>query len=621
MRFNATNATECDKNHRLGRAPHWQIATIGLGLAGIAVCLVMGTGRGTGVVRWVLIGAAGLLAVIPPITRTIASLLDQIREPSPGRRAHMAVTIGVLAAGYFVLTAFNQDRDFFPKTHDDCSYAIGMQMAARGRLWMPAHPLADFFDTFYVLVRPVYASQYFPGTAMLYAPAVWLHWPTWVMPVLSAGAVVGLMYRVVTDLVDGVAGALAALWITSLSWFRMLSILLMSQVPELLFGLLMVWAWLRWRSSRRAGWLLLIGAAAGWAAITRPVDALCFALPIGVAIAMNLWRQPGRYWLAAAALILVAATPFLVVQLVFDKGVTGHWLETPFKFYLDRNAPGSGFGFHPFDPSLRAESSPPQKQDYYQQWVVPFIQRHQPGTVVRAWAGRYLPMILDVTMPARLLLPLAMVGLLGLANRKRWVLGATLPLFVALYFFYTIFLEHYAIALVPAIALLAVLGIGALARAWPRFAEQIRAAGVAVIVISCITSLWEVNRWITPSKHPDQRVSDETFRSPVLRAINEDYPASPDFHKPAVVLFRYHPGDNYFEEPVYNWDVAWPDDAAIVRAHDLGPQRDREIVKYYAARQPQRAFYLFDAKSSDPMKYLGTGSDPASVLTKLNDSH
>ena len=47
--------------------------------------------------------------------------------------------------------------------------------------------------------------------------------------------------------------------------------MLMSHQVLLLVGLLMVWAYLRWRRERRLRWALLIGAFAGFGAITRPV--------------------------------------------------------------------------------------------------------------------------------------------------------------------------------------------------------------------------------------------------------------------------------------------------------------------------------------------------------------
>ena len=39
-----------------------------------------------------------------------------------------------------------------------------------------------------------------------------------------------------------------------------------------------------------------------------------------------------------------------------------------------------------------------------------------------------------------------------------------------------------------------------------------------------------------------------------------------------------------------------PDDAPIIRVHDLGPVRNLELLSYYLKRQPDRHVYLFDRK-------------------------
>src|SRR6185312_2794184 len=81
---------------------------------------------------------------------------------------------------------------------------------------------------------------------------------------------------------------LVSLLVLATSMFRVYSTMVMAQIPVMLLGLLMAWAWLRWRGERKAGWAVAIGAFAGWAAITRPVDALAFALPIGIAMLIDL---------------------------------------------------------------------------------------------------------------------------------------------------------------------------------------------------------------------------------------------------------------------------------------------------------------------------------------------
>ena len=536
--------------------------------------------------RWLAVAAAVGMSLVPPVRQGSTRLLDRIRTPSPRAAERAALLIAFLSAAYFLVTALVQDRDLFIKTHDEGSYAIQMQMLARGRLWMPQHPLADFFDTFYVLVRPVYASQYFPGTALMCAPGVWLGWPTWLLPLLASGAIVGLVYRIVTETVDGVAGALAALLMASLGWFRMLSILLFSQVPMLLLGLLMVWAWLRWRRSNRTGWLAAVGAFAGWGAITRPADALCFALPVGAAIAWDLRRRSKLDWGAATALLVAGAVPFLALQLRFNHGVTGSLLRSPFQLYAQRDFPQTQFGFPRYDPAVRPASTLPQKQELYEQWAVPYVKLHQPDRIAGAWAGRWLPMTFGVALPARVLLVPAVVGLLGLGTAPRRVLALTVPLFVLAYVPHTFFLEHYAVVVAPAVLLCVVLGFRALEETWPRLRETIAAGSAAGVVALSLSSLHELN----PS------IDDETFRSPMLRFVNEDLPYFSDLRKPAVVLFRYAPGENPIEEPVYNFTVASPDDAPIIRAHDLG-DRNREIFEYYARVQPDRTFYRFDRKT------------------------
>src|SRR5207302_313471 len=70
-------------------------------------------------------------------------------------------------------------------------------------------------------------------------------------------------------------------------------------------------------------WLLLIGACSGWAAITRPVDALILAIPVGVALLIDLGRATWPTRIRSLALPILAAIPFLAIQATLNRGVTG----------------------------------------------------------------------------------------------------------------------------------------------------------------------------------------------------------------------------------------------------------------------------------------------------------
>ncbi|MDB5333384.1 MAG: Dolichyl-phosphate-mannose-protein mannosyltransferase [Phycisphaerales bacterium] len=250
---------------------------------------------------------------------------------------------------------------------------------------------------------------------------------------------------------------LAAFVLVSLNWFRTYSILLTSHVPVLLFGLILVWAWLRWREDQRLRWALLMGVAAGWAAITRPADALVYAVPVGVAIAWELLKRRPRRWPAVPALLLAEATPFLVLQVVFEMGVTGHPFRSPYGYYLDRDQPNSSFGFHRYDPSAQPVSTLPQKRESYDHWC-PYLAAHTPAHVPELWVRHWLPMMADTTTQCRVLIAFIPIALLGLRDRRRGVLLATLPLFVAIYCFNPIFLEHYPLLVIPVVIFSILLG-------------------------------------------------------------------------------------------------------------------------------------------------------------------
>ena len=56
-----------------------------------------------------------------------------------------------------------------------------------------------------------------------------------------------------------------------------------------------------------------------------------------------------------------------------------------------------------------------------------------------------------------------------------------------------------------------------------------------------------------------------------MQRVRNDVPALPEseLRRPAVFLFRWGPGQNVQEEPVYNTGVVWPDDAPILFAHAI----------------------------------------------------
>ena len=557
-----------------------------------------------------LVGLVGFVAVVAAVRPSALSMPLAAADRTLGRHRFVAsLVVTAITAVYLLATARGQGRPLHPYVHDEFSYLIQAHQFARLRGWMPAHPLASFFDSFQLIDAPVYASAYFPGTALLYVPGIWLGLPPYVTSVLVAAVVAGLLFHVAVGLLDGPAAVAAVLLLWTDGRYRTLSVMTLAQMPLLMWGLAATVAWLRWRVGRAHRWALAIGGCLGMAAITRPLDALCFAIPIGLDV--FAWAAPshGRPARADPAgtggtpvrrtawtllWIASAAVPCLLLQLSLNRGITGHWTQTPFRMYADRDYPGTSYGFHPFDPAARPQSSLPQKRALYAEYR-PVVADHTVASAVdnlfRPHATGLSPARVELTLvrlpsqPLPLLLPLVPVALAGLTRRRAVVL-ATVPLFLLLYVGYVFFFPHYTLVVAPAVVLAVVIGAEQVPPLLPAAARR-RARGAVPIILAGLAVAG------LPQFDPGTR--DELFDAPLIADV--DRQLATIAHRPAVVLFAYDPRRNTNEEPVYNADVAWPDDAPIVRAHDLGPARAAQLFAYYAARQPGRFAYRYDERT------------------------
>jgi 4-amino-4-deoxy-L-arabinose transferase-like glycosyltransferase len=532
---------------------------------------------------------AAALAGAPTTRAAVTRALDRVRDPSPRQRWITAAIVFVVSVAYMGFTAWQQDRDLIPKFHDEHMHLVQMRHLAHGKLWTRPHELAEFFETFHVFVTPVYASVYFPGTALMYLPAVWLKLPFWLLPLLvAAGGGAAMSYRVTAELIDGVAGLLAALMVVSLQWFRYLSLMVMSHSVMLLLGLLILWSWLRWRRAHSLRWAAGLGAFVGWAAITRPVDAICYTAPVALAMLLDFRNLSPKRIALTIACAIASAAPFLALQVIENIGITGHPLKTPYRLYADLYTPQMSFGFHDFDPTVRPQTTLRQRQDYYDQFTIPAAAAHRPDRIARTWLTERFPLLATVTLPNRLLALLAPLSVLALTTVPRAATWAVLVIYIAFYAMFAYLLPVYCVVVAPVAIVWVLLGKSVIER-WAARSARWRDASVAFLTTAAALLS------IATLPGIDREVIDDGFLAPTMWFSYVDAPKAVE--RPAIILFRYTPGDNTNEEPVYNVDVVNPDDAPIIRAHDLGPQRNRELFAYYAQRQPDRNVYHFDRRT------------------------
>jgi hypothetical protein len=554
--------------------------------------------------RLLLISLAA--AAIPPVRRLIWKPLARLRRPSPLVGWAMTASVTIASALLLGRYAVTSGRDLFPSMHDEFQFLLQARMIAAGRLWMPGHPLVDFFDTFYVLIQPKYAPQSFPGAAIFFVPAIWLHVAPWMWAVGLTGITIGLFYRLIVELIDGLAALLGVILLGSLSLLHYVSTIVLAQTPAVLLGLAAIYCYLRFRRRRTAWRGLALGLLAGWMLITRPADALVFGLPMAVDFFLDIFRKPKvaaiQPWAVPVSAILAGVAPFVALQLIVNVNVTGQWLTTPFALYNQRDQPGLGYGFHPPDHPSNPITRVPQKRRYYRTSVAVYFADQTPAGMWKSLTTLRLPTAIGVDLPQPMLAALLPIGILAWGRRRAWLLGAALPLFFALYAPYPLFATHYCIIAAPAVILSVLLAPKAISLAYPRLH---RSAWTALAVFT-------VGLPIAGPADTYAMKSALAFHNQALKKANDFQAGLIALGKPAVMLFRRSGELSLEAEPVYNLDVAWPDDAKVIRAHDRGRENWR-IFQYYARHGPDRAFYRFDEGHPDrPPVYLGMASDLAS---------
>ena len=574
-------------------------ATVALLAAGVALWLwVDGGDIGSARAGWVVAAAVVIAVAVPAVRRAAADAAAASAAVAGPPRLRTGLCVAAIAACYFTASALWQGRDLGPHAHDEFMFLTQAQQVAAGRLWSRLDPaVADFFDSPYLIVRPVYTGMSWPGTALAYAPGARLGLPPWWTSVALAGLAVGAFFLLVREVGNPPStAAVAAVLLAAVRPFHSLSVTTNAHLPLLLGGGVATVAALRWARSGRPAWAAAVGAAAGWALVTRPVDGVCLLAPVFVAVVVTTARRR-RPWVAAAALAAATAAPFLALQLTFDHGVTGRWLESPFMYYCRRNLPQVAYGFPVYDPAARSASAVPQVRQLYDAFTVPSVLAHQPGRWWADWLANRLPGAFRGGQPSPLLLIIVPLGAAAAIRRRSRaaVVAASVPLFVVLYAPYTYFAPVYGVLCAPAVVLCATAGLTAVAGRWRSPAA--RAAAVAVVVGLAVSALPEVNGGSDDPARPAGVMA--------ARALDGLIPAPAR----ALVLVRYHPANSIHDEPVYNWTVAQPDDARIVLAHDLG-RRDIDLFRHYAAAQPDRRVYLLD-RADYSLRYLGTAADLA----------
>jgi hypothetical protein len=256
-----------------------------------------------------------------------------------------------------------------PCSHDEFSYLLMSNTFASGHVANPAPPLPEFFDTFHVLVRPVYISKYYPAQGIFLAigekltghPAVGI----WLGSALACVATCWMLQAWV-GLVWGLVGGLLLMlqWGVYSYWSQSYYGGMVAAFGGALFfgALRRLWDGFSWRNAiwMGTGLVILVNS--------RPLEGLLAAGIGGTVFLVRVWRQ--RQWtnmafwrqlaIPAGAVLLLGAA----ATLAYNHATTGSAFLPPYLEHERQYQVTPPFIFLGERPKITYSS--PVLQNYYE---------------------------------------------------------------------------------------------------------------------------------------------------------------------------------------------------------------------------------------------------------------
>jgi hypothetical protein len=301
------------------------------------------------------------------------------------------VAIGCISfLGCLSVSAFLHEP--VPRIHDEFSYLLMGDTFASGRVSNPPPTLPEFFETFHELIRPVYASKYFPAQGLFLAlgqkltghPAVGV----WLSAALACAAICWMLQAWVAPVWALVGGVLMAMQLGIYSywsqtyWGGMVAAL----GGALVFGAYRrLWSDLTWQNALwlAVGMVILINS--------RPLEGILAALPVSAIFLLKAVRE--RQWRTIAFwrnLILPAGLILLLgaaATLMYNRAITGSLWKAPYTLHEEQYQESPPFIFMPMRAPL-SYSSPWLEYNYHYREVRLYALQRTPAQFLRVAARK-----------------------------------------------------------------------------------------------------------------------------------------------------------------------------------------------------------------------------------------
>ncbi len=498
----------------------------------------------------------------------------------------------------------------FPRIYDEFGHLFVADTLRHFRLANPAHPLHQFFETFFVLQEPTYSSIYPLGQGLFLALGWMLFGLPWAGVVLSAAAFCALCYWMLLGWTTRpwalVGGLIAVIEFGPLNeWMNSY----WGGAVSAIAGCLVFGALPRLRDKARLRDAALLGAGLGLQLLTRPYESILLVLSVALYFVLlvfherSLWRKLAKL----APAVLLASLPAIALTLVQNKQVTGSWRTLP--YFVSQYQYGV-----PTTLTIQANPVPhapltrEQELDYKAQrsfhgegldTVGKFLLRLEYR--IRFYRFFFLP-------------PLYLAAAIFLVSIRKWTflwIAIALAMFALGSNLFPYFYPRYIAAVTCLFVLISVTGLRKLADLQVRARPAGRYAA-AVILLVCVASFC---LWYGAHLFENHDVSAEIEQYETWDVINHSDPGSRILvnqelaRSPGkqLVFVRYWPNHIFQDEWVYN--AADIDSAQIVWARDLGASENEELQRYY----PGRTVWLLEPDAR-PAKLSRYGAETGPFL-------
>jgi hypothetical protein len=463
-----------------------------------------------------------------------------------------------------------------PRFNDEFSYLLAADTFAHGKITNPTHPMWIHFESFHIIEQPTYMSMYAPVQGLVLAAGQLLGNP-WIGQLF----VTALMCSAICWMLQGwlpppwalLGAALAVLRLGLLSYW-MNGYWSASVVA--LGGALVLGAYPRLRRRLRIRDALIMALGLIILANSRPYEGLIFAIP--VAVAMLFWltgnsRPDFRRSVPRVALPIVFSLSVAAIATgYYYYRVTGNPFRMTYQVNVDTYAAAPYFIWQ--TPRPEPVYHHEVMRDFYRWERGEFeANRTLTGYLNRA-AKKFIPWWQFYLGP---LLTLPLLALPRMIRQRKMRLPLAICAAMAAGFaVQTWTLPHY---FAPATAALYILIVQGMRQLWhwsprrrPVGQALVRAVPVLAVVMICLRVTAALTRTYVEPVWPRGNLD----RAALVRQLQK-HPG------PQLVIVGYGSHHDVDHEWVYNHaDI---DGSKIVWARDMGKEQNRELLRYFNARQ------------------------------------